>query len=224
VNDDAAKDELKDQLGIKERAALLALMAEAKEISNAELKERIGFGLDGDPRRKLNDLKLVSSQRLGKSGQYVHELTDDGWAWCARELAGAPPLHAGSVAGALYAVLAGLHRYLERNALQLSDVFVPSGEAGSREHEPKPDAESRIKAAYRSLAKERGDWVRLSRLRRLLADLPKTDVDAALQRMQRERHASLVPDSNQKMLNEEDHEAAVWIGGEFKHLLALDDP
>jgi hypothetical protein len=59
---------LPDELSSKERAAMFALLAEARQLSNPELKERVGFPLDGKERRKLNDLKLVES---GKVGQLV---------------------------------------------------------------------------------------------------------------------------------------------------------
>jgi hypothetical protein len=114
-----------EQLGIKERAVLLVLMAEAREISNPELKQIAGLDLTGAARHKLNARRLVDSRRPGRA--YVHLLTDDGWAWCAAELAAPPPERAGSAGGALYAVLAGLHRYLARADLRLSDVFRPEG-------------------------------------------------------------------------------------------------
>jgi hypothetical protein len=72
------------RLGIKERAALLALMAAAREVSNGELQEVTGFSLTGEARRKLNEMKLVESNKSGRS--FAHALTDDGWAWCAKEL------------------------------------------------------------------------------------------------------------------------------------------
>jgi hypothetical protein len=43
---------VQDRLGIKERSALLALTAEAKVVSNPDLRKRLGFALDGAPRRK----------------------------------------------------------------------------------------------------------------------------------------------------------------------------
>jgi chromosome segregation and condensation protein ScpB len=67
-----------DQLTLRERATLLALMAEARELTNAELREIAGFTLDGRPRRRLNEQKLVTSRKLGRS--FTHELTDDGWS------------------------------------------------------------------------------------------------------------------------------------------------
>lgn len=36
-------------------------------------------------------------------------------------------------------------------------------------------------------------------------------------------YVSLVPDSNQKTLTNEERESAIRIGGEYKHLLSLDD-
>jgi len=96
---------VQDKLGIKERAALLALMAEATEVSNADLQRRLGFALDGAPRRKLNDLKLVTSHREGNK-PFNHELTESGWAWCAKEMSADTPQRTGSARGAHYAILA----------------------------------------------------------------------------------------------------------------------
>lgn len=208
-----------ERLGIKERSALLALMAEAREVSNSELKKRIGFALDGAPRRKLNDLKLVASHKQ-KNGSFVHELTDQGWAWCTRELAAERPERSGSTGGALYAVLAGLRRYLERSDLKLSDVF---GQGTSAQPVPAGDLEDKIRKAYLSLARERGAWVSLTKLRPLLGSGSRVEIDAALQRMNRKSILHLVPDSNQKTLTNEDREAAVRIGGEFRHLISMDD-
>ena len=209
---------MQDRLGIKERATLLALMAEATAVSNPDLRKRIGFALDGAPRRKLNELKLVASRK--QKAAFAHELTDDGWAWCAKELSCERPPRSGSAGGALYAILAGLRRYLERADLKLSDIF---GSDSKFLPEPDVEIESRIRIAYRSLAKERGEWVSLTKLRPLLGGAQKAEVDTALQRMNRNPRVNLVPDSNQKTLTNEDRESAVRIGGEFKHLISMDD-
>jgi hypothetical protein len=70
------------ELSGKERAALFALLAEARGLANPELEERVGFRLDGEERRRLNNLKLVESRKNGRA--YEHELTDAGYRWCAR--------------------------------------------------------------------------------------------------------------------------------------------
>jgi len=123
----------------------------------------------------------------------------------------------GSAGGALYAVLSGINRYLERADLKLSDIFGPGLP------KPEEDIEIRIRAAYRSLAKERGDWVSLTKLRPLLGNVSKAEVDTTLQRMNRNPYVSLVPDSNQKTLTNEDRVSAVRIGGEYKNLISMDE-
>jgi hypothetical protein len=210
---------VQDRLGIKERAVLLALMAEAKEVSNSDLKQRVGFTLDGAPRRKLNDLKLVYSHKPKRT--FAHELTDDGWAWCATELSRERPPRAGSAGGALYAVLAGLGRFLKRADLKLSDVFQSDA---TLVQQPEIDIETRIRAAYRKLAKERGEWVSLTKLRPLLGNTSRAEVDTALQRMNRDPRVNLVPDSNQKTLTDQDRESAIRVGGEYKHLTSNGGP
>jgi hypothetical protein len=219
-----------EQLGIKERAVLLVLMAEAREVSNPELKQIAGFDLTGAARRKLNARRLVDSRRAGRA--YVHLLTDDGWAWCAAKLAAPPPERAGSAGGALYAVLAGLHRYLARADLRLSDVFRPEGtpapSAVPAPPAPAPAPASSslnlpelIRTAYRKLARDAGDLVSLTELRPLLGGVPREEVDEALRRLSRDRIAHLVPQANQKVLSQADRAAAVRIGAEDCHQLSI---
>ena len=77
-----------DELSARERAVLFALLSAARQLSNEELQELIGIRLVGKERRKLNELKLVESERRGR--WFVHELSDAGWRWCAEELAAGP--------------------------------------------------------------------------------------------------------------------------------------
>jgi len=210
------------RLGIRERAALLALMAAAREVSNAELQEVTGFSLTGDARRRVNEMKLVDSQKSGRG--FVHALTDDGWAWCAKELSASVPRGAGSAGGALYAVLAGLGRYLSRSNLVLADIF-QAAESGSPGAEVQAsDVEALIRDAYKKLRKEPRGWVSLTKLRPLLAGLRKDEVDAALYRMNRIKGVNLVPEANQKVLTAEDRRSTVRIGNEDKLLLTIDEP
>jgi hypothetical protein len=110
-----------DELSTSEVAALVALMAEAREVSNTELATGYGFTLTGPERTRLNQRRLVTSRRVGRA--FSHELTDLGWARCVALLGSDVPPRAGAAAGALYAVLAGVRRYLDRESLTLSDVF-----------------------------------------------------------------------------------------------------
>lgn len=196
-----------DQLTVPERAALLALMAEARELTNAELYAVAGFTLDGKARRRLNEQKLVNSRKVGRT--FAHELTDDGWARCKAELAGERPPRAGSLGGALYAVLAGLARHVARGG-QLSDVF-------------QPDVEKLIRSAYGELARRPGTWVGLAELREELMGVPREDVDAELERMASTPGVHLQAEPNQKALTDADRAAAVRFGGTDRHMLMIED-
>ncbi|WP_329087407.1 hypothetical protein [Streptosporangium sp. NBC_01469] len=111
-------------LSLPEITALLVLMVEAREISNPELQERHGLTITGDPRRNLNELKLVES-RKGRRGAFVHVLTDAGWACLTDELRAGivVPERSGSAGIALRAVLSGVQGFMERTDHSLADVF-----------------------------------------------------------------------------------------------------
>jgi hypothetical protein len=199
-----------DGLSVKERAVLFALLAEARQLSNPELEERVGCRLDGKARRKLNELKLVESDKVGRA--YAHELSDAGWRWCTDELTAAPGGRSGSLERAFYLVLGGLDRYLSGSGQSLADIFRPRQEAG---------AEARIEAGYQALTRGPGEFVGLRELRSRLADIPRPDVDAALAAMYTGQRVNLIPQSNQQALTDADRESAIRIGGEYKHMISI---
>jgi hypothetical protein len=198
-------------LNLKERAVLLALLAEARPMTNAELYDSAGLKLDGASRLRLNDLKLVTSEKVGRS--FIHEITDDGAAWCTAELTAERPLRSGAGGGALYTILGGLHRYLQRTGQVLADVFKPA----------EPDLETRIRTAYSTLTARTGStWVGLAALRVELAGADREEMDAALQRLSREPGVHVQAEANQQVLTLADHDAAVRFGGSSRHLLKID--
>jgi hypothetical protein len=196
---------------------MFALLAEAREISNPDLEERVGFRLDGKDRRTLNDLKLVNSRKPGRA--YLHELSEEGWRWCTEELSAGPRRGAENMERALYAILAGLGQYLEGTEQILADIFKPSQDVRSQEG---IDVEARIVAGYRALASEPGEFVKLSILRLRLEDVPQAEVEAALDKMYQEQRINLVPHSNQHVLSDTDRESALRIGAEDKHLISIE--
>ena len=201
-------------LNLKERAVLLALLAEARPLTNAELKAAAGVTLDGASRHKLNDLKLVSTVKEGRA--FVHELTDDGAVWCDSELGADRPDRAGPGGGALYAVLAGLQRYLKRTGERLSDLFQPAED---------DDLEAQIRSAYSQLSKDsESSWVAIAALRGELAGASRDDVDAALRNMSKLPGVHLQAEANQQALTEADHDAAIRFGGSSRHLLKIENP
>jgi hypothetical protein len=199
-----------EPLRTSEIATLLALMAQAREMSNVDLKERYGFTLTGAAKTRLNEAKLVISRKVGRA--FVHELTDQGWARCVEELAAPCPPRAGAAGGALYALLHGLRRYLDRAQLSLSDVF----------RESTVDPESAVRAAYARAARRPAGWVALTDLRPLLADRSRAEVDDALTRLNRQPMVSLIPEENQKVLTAADREAAVIVSGRPYHFLLIE--
>jgi hypothetical protein len=197
-----------DQLTAQERLALLALMAAAREVDNKELLAIAGVKLDGAPRRRLNELKLVDSRKVGRSLR--HLLTDRGWRRCADELAAPRPPRAGSYGGVLFAVLQGLHRYSEQAGPRLAEIFTP-------------DVEQMIRGAYLALARgESAAPVRLSALREQLPDVQDKVLDAELTRMAELPGVHLREEVNQQLLSDDDRRAAIRLGGEDRHNLQIE--
>ncbi|MGV0746348.1 hypothetical protein [Mycolicibacterium sp. XJ870] len=209
-----------DELTGTEQAVLLVLMAESRPVPNPEL-DRLGPKLDKPGRERLNRLGLIETT-TGRP--LVHELTDSGWALC-RELFGAetPPRPSGQ-GKALYTVLKGLRRYFDRAELVPADVFLPADDTpappASAAGAPPPDAQ--VRAAYARLTDHAGGWVSLADLREAVTSLPRNDVDAALISLYQQPGVSLIPEENQKVLTDADRAAAVRIGDQNKHLIAIE--
>lgn len=192
--------------------ALVVLMAEAREVDNKELQQLVGFTITGADRTKLNDLGLVESRKVNRT--YAHQLTDKGWKHMREELDLAAPNRAGgSALKSTYVLLANLRRSLDR-------LQVPHGEF-FKQTAPEVGAESRIRAAYDDLAPAPGEWVGLADLRDRLSDLDRPTVDAALRSLARQDGVRVIPVANTKSLTERDRAAALRIGAEDNHTLAI---
>jgi hypothetical protein len=218
----------RDDLTVRQRAVLFALLSEARQVANPELKELIGVPLDGAERRQLNERKLVESVKLGRA--FAHELTDKGWRWCNEELAAAPGERASSLERAHHLVFGVFARYLDAAELTLADIVRADlvGVAGAAAAaavagaEDANDTAARIEAGYRSLAAAPGEFVSLRQLRLRVPDRPRPDVDAALAALFTAQRVNLIPQSNQQALSDADREAALRIGGEYKHLISIE--
>jgi hypothetical protein len=128
-------------LTINQRAALLILMTlGTADVSNRELRQSYGVGIAGSDRMILNGLGLVSTRKQGR--ELVHELTDYGWAWCAREIRTQRRPMPGSANAALSALTAGLNRYMDRNELTLAEIFGDE-DTGRGDTGRKPDRRKR---------------------------------------------------------------------------------
>jgi hypothetical protein len=216
-----------DELSARERAVLFALLSAARKLSNEELEALIGIRLAGKERRKLNELKLVESEKPGR--WFVHELSDAGWRWCADELAAGPEGRPTSLERSLYLVLGVFERYMTAARLSLADVASldlkarPAGRHKRRDTaEGEGDLTVRVENAYRTLAPGRGEFIKLRDMRERLADIPRPAFDATLAAMFTARRVNLIPQSNQQALTAADRDSALRIGGEHKHLISIE--
>ncbi|MGW5745404.1 hypothetical protein [Amycolatopsis sp. NPDC003861] len=206
-----------DNLTPSDSAILVVLMAEARPMLNTELVARYGINVDKERRERLNRLQLVHSEKSHRT--YSHVLDDKGWTRVHEDLDVSTP-RARAIGGALAALHANLRdRVLPRTGYHnLTELFSRTDIAP---RESATDLEVRLRNAYVALASEPRAWVALARLRPFFADLPKSDVDEALRRLNQAPDVNLVPEENQKSLTEADREAAVHLGGQEKHLLAI---
>jgi hypothetical protein len=192
-----------EDLTTAERAAMIALLASGQELTNTELRERAGFTLSGEPRRRLNERKLVASRKVGRA--FAHEITDDGAAWCRDELGASRPSRAGYLGGALYLVLEGL----SRSGIPLDELF------------PVPLA-ARIRQAYQATAGDVGEFVTLAALRARLDTVPRADLDAELARLASTPGVHLQAEPDQGAVTAAERDAAVRIGGEDRHMIMIE--
>lgn len=196
-----------DELTGTEQAVLLVLMAEARPVPNPRLKE-LGPELKRLDRERLNRLELIVTT---PGTPMVHELTDKGWTVCRSLVGTEPPDRVRGQGKVLYAVLAAVDRYLRQTDHVLADLF----------ERRDGDVASQVRSAYSRLVARPGGWLGLAKLRAELSDVPRTDLDAVLVRLYREPGISLIPEENQKVLTAADRDAAVRIGFQDKHLIAI---
>jgi hypothetical protein len=210
-----------DNLTPSESAILVVLLSEGRDISNKELQERFGTTLTGKSREKLNTLGYVESWKIGQA--YSHRLGEVGWARCKEPLnfEKVRPLALGA---ALTSLLAAVHRDLERTQRSLAMVFAPEDSPVVHPQDTSvapADLGDRIRVAYKELAREPGGWVSLADLRDQLGSVAKEEVDAALRELEQEPDIDIVPQANEKALSERNRRAAVTIGLQPKHFIAI---
>lgn len=193
-----------EQLSTPERHALFALMVAAREVDNKEMLAVAGVKLDGAPRRRLNEMKLVTSTKRGRS--YVHELTDLGWARAQEEFAVPAPAGSQPAARVLAGVLGAVSRFARRTGTPLAEIFTL-------------DVEQAVRTVYAQLAEAPAAPVRLSALRGRLSGL---DLDAELTRMADLPGVHLREEANQQLLTDDDRAAALRLGGLDRHNLQIE--
>jgi hypothetical protein len=196
-------------LTVRDQASLFALMVVARPVTSRELRDLAGLEINAEVRRRANqDVELIVAKKRGTVNTY--KLTPAGKSWCESALTAGRPDGAKFPAGVLYAVLDSVGQYLARSGTKFSEFF-------------KPDIENWIRSAYTELTvrREPGSWIKLSALRPWLEGVPRDVVDKELDRMIEQPDVHLMAELKQRSLTNEDHKAAVDIGGEPRHLLKI---
>lgn len=189
------------------RAALMVLLLENREVPNPELTKQYKITLGPVDRQRLNKDGLL---KTSETKPYVHRITDEGVAWILADLVhGEQASRPGPMARANAEFLRRIVRNLPRDTLVAAIRTV--------------DLEDLIREAYHDLSEGPLDWIRLARIRPRLDGAGKGEVDEVLLEMIKTGTVHLAPDSNRKVLTEDDHAAAVRVGGEDKHLLAIEE-
>jgi hypothetical protein len=196
-----------DDVTFAMRCMLVVLMAEAREVPNARLAAR-GLDLKKDYRDRLVRRGWITARKVGRGISL--ELTEAGWAEAIAQLGADPPKGAGAGGAALYTVLNRLRGFLERSDLAASEFFAPA-----------EDLDALVRKAYAEIAGQSGELVSLALLRPRLAGADRPDVDAALVALSSAPDVRIIPESNQKTLTAAQRDAAVRIGNQDRHLIAI---
>jgi len=182
-------------------------------------------------REALVKAGLISSEKRGRS--LWLEVTEKGWAWAADNLDASLPKHSNAASVVLQEWLTRLKAFMEVRGLALADVLAPgqpasSGNSPSVNSQPQASNDygtvrSRIRKAYLELTGGQFNTRTLLRdLRGKLTDIERSVLDEALKRMQREQEATLYQIDNRIEITDGDREAAIYFGGEPRHLLWIE--
>ena len=217
-----------DELSARERAVLFALLAAARKLSNSEARGADRNAARGQGAAQAQRLKLVESERPGR--EFVHELSDAGWRWCAEELAAGLNGRGTILERSLYLVLGMFERYMTAARLSLADVATLDVKARPRgRHKRRDTAEgngdltARVRGratpcSPRALAR----FVKLRELREHLATCRGPPSTPCSRRCSPRGASTSSRSADQQALTAVDREAALRLGGEHKHLISIE--
>lgn len=78
-----------------------------------------------------------------------------------------------------------------------------------------------VRAAYDEMAAGPGEWVSIADIRARFPNMSREDMDALLRDLEQRPDVNIVPQSNVRALSERTRSAAVRIGGQEKHFIAM---
>jgi hypothetical protein len=208
----------------KQTLALWALLGNGGAGFGSALKPEI----EKAEREALSQLGLITVNKRVRP--FRLEVTDRGWRWAEEHLADALPDKTYGGAFVLRAWLTRLRAFMQARDVGLADIL---GEQGEREaaavdsgRATLPTAPNyaglreRIRKAYLEVTGGSFNKRALLRdIRERLRNVDRSDVDDALNQMQREEEASLMRLDNTQEITEADRTAALYIGREPRHIL-----
>ncbi|WP_127502360.1 hypothetical protein [Actinoplanes solisilvae] len=196
-----------------QRYVLLTLMINAEPLPNTAVSNSL---------KKPKRDELVNWGYLEAGGRpMILELTQKGHDRAVTELDGDQPPGSGTVGLALYAALGFVRNLIERTGTKPEDLFRFRLAGAPVAAALDSGLEERVRKAYSSLTARPGDYLMLEDLRAALPDVNRAELDDALIELNRARDVNLVPESNQKVLTGGQRAAAVSIGNQAKHLIAI---
>jgi hypothetical protein len=230
----------------KEILLLWAILGEGggKDVSRSSLNDKAMLPSDDKAARdglKARGLikaeKRTSRNEEGRSiNGYWMTVTEAGRAWAEENLA-AVPAKSQAAAPILQAWLARLSIFLHARNIPMTDFLgqhrgEPKSElATTPPSHPSPSPlagdygalRARIRQAYLELTGGRlNTRALLSDQRERLKDIDRPALDEALKQMQREEEASLYQLDNQVEVTDADRTAAIYFGGEPRHILWIE--
>lgn len=191
------------------KSALMVVMLANREVPNVELKDTYKITLLPRDREAVNRDKLLESSKVGR--RYIHRITDKGIDWCMTHLVESElPARVGPQSRVNQELLRRMVPFLRERGL-LAEAIRSRG------------LEELIRQVYLELGDGYQDWVRLAKIRPRLDGAGRDQVDETLLKMVKDGDTHLVASANRKVLTDEDHTAAIRIGGEDKHLMAIEE-
>jgi hypothetical protein len=190
------------------------------------LQSKLAPALKLNERNELIASGLIRLEPRAKGRGKQVALTDQAWEWASQNLK-SELMVSKYATPALEAVLRRLDAFLRARSLTLADVFqvTPVAEASpvSETAPGPPPLPERIRQAC--LALSHGGYrvaIRLADLKQALPDAPWREIEAALLTMQQAAELSLQSIENPREISEVDHQAAIRILGQERHLIYLE--
>ena len=207
-------------------SALAALWTQPSSgVPNTYFTNVLKVDLPKDTREKLRAAKLIEVVQERKNGPIrAIKLTSAGRARLRAEAKLPPPDRPGTGDRVLRALVSAFNDHLDnsRNLPELLDGAPTEGDSTTASAvADREDMRDRIRKAYGAVTRRPGAWVMLDKVREALGPADRADVDNALLQLSREPGVDFIPESNQKVLTDEERAAALSFGNQDVHLLSI---